>query len=58
MFIKNFIFCSPYSFLEKDPSFIEFDTYITVLQEEATTKGLDDDILDKFIDVIINKNLR
>jgi len=43
--------------LAKDTAFPEFDTFLTILQEEAAARGLDDDILSQLADVIIHVDL-
>lgn len=36
---------------------VEFDTCLTTLQDQAATRGLDDDILNQLLDVIIHIDL-
>ncbi|XP_012235720.1 centromere protein I-like [Linepithema humile] len=42
---------------KKDKVVEEFDTKVSVLQEEASEEGLDDDVLDKLADIIIHTEL-
>ncbi|KYM93161.1 Centromere protein I [Atta colombica] len=41
----------------KGTNFIEFDICLTTLQDEAASRGLDDDILKQLLNVIIHKDL-
>lgn len=50
-------FVPSFLLLAKGTLFGEFDTFFTVLKEEATKKGLDDDILNQLADVIIHTDL-
>ncbi|GAB1860999.1 Centromere protein I-like [Camponotus japonicus] len=42
----------------KGTAFPEFNTFLNTLQEEAITRGLDDDVLSKLTNVIIHTDLR
>jgi len=42
----------------KGTAFPEFNTFLNILQEEAITRGLDDDVLSKLTNVIIHTDLR
>ncbi|XP_014473444.1 PREDICTED: centromere protein I-like [Dinoponera quadriceps] len=44
--------------LKEKNTFLEFDTHLNILQEEATKRGLDDDVLNSLVDIIINKSFR
>ncbi|XP_072766560.1 centromere protein I isoform X2 [Anoplolepis gracilipes] len=46
------------SLKSKGTTMPEFNTFLNILQEEATTKGLDDDVLNKLVNVIIDTDLR
>lgn len=43
--------------LEKGMLVTEFDISFNILQEEATTRGLDDNVLIELANVIIHQNL-
>lgn len=57
--IYNFFLISYFLFsVAKSVHLPEFNSFLNILQEEATTKGLDDDVLSKLANVIIHTDLR